>query len=113
MRRAEQGDIDMRSTSNPVRMRRWAAFVTAGALAVTVAACGGDDQEAADTTAAAVETTAAAVETTAAAVETTAAAVETTAAPAEDCGEPGDKGEINVFLIPSPSSTAIQSFIPA
>ena len=113
MRRAEQGDIDMRSNSSPARMRRWAAFMTAGALAVTVAACGGDDQEAVETTAAAVETTAAAVETTAAAVETTAAAVETTAAPAEDCGEPGDKGEINIFLIPSPSSSAIQSFIPA
>lgn len=28
------------------------------------------------------------------------------------CGEPGDAGEINVFLIPSPSSTAIQSFVP-
>jgi hypothetical protein len=88
-------------------------MLTAGALAVTVAACGGDDQEAADTTAAAVETTAAAVETTAAGAETTAPAAETTAAPAEGCGEPGDAGEINVFLIPSPSSTAIQSFIPA
>lgn len=31
----------------------------------------------------------------------------------EACGERGDAGEINVFLIPSPSSTAIQSFIPA
>lgn len=29
-----------------------------------------------------------------------------------DCGEPGSAGEINVFLIPSPSSTSIQSFIP-
>ena len=29
------------------------------------------------------------------------------------CTAPGDKGTINVFLIPSPSSTAIQSFIPA
>lgn len=29
------------------------------------------------------------------------------------CNAPGDKGTINVFLIPSPSSTAIQSFIPA
>lgn len=32
---------------------------------------------------------------------------------AADCGEVGDAGEIDVFLIPSPSSTAIQSFIPA
>jgi ABC-type glycerol-3-phosphate transport system substrate-binding protein len=29
------------------------------------------------------------------------------------CGEVGDGGSINVFLIPSPSSTSIQSFIPA
>lgn len=28
------------------------------------------------------------------------------------CGAVGDEGEINVFLIPSPSSSAIQSFIP-
>lgn len=28
------------------------------------------------------------------------------------CAKPGDKGTLNIFLIPSPSSTAIQSFIP-
>ncbi len=32
---------------------------------------------------------------------------------ASSCGTVGDAGSINVFLIPSPSSTAIQSFIPA
>ncbi len=32
---------------------------------------------------------------------------------AASCGQPGDAGSINLFLIPSPSSTSIQSFIPA
>jgi multiple sugar transport system substrate-binding protein len=102
------------SYSTSQRRRRWAAVFAAGALAVGVAACGGDDQEpeASATTAGATETTAGATETTAGATETTAGGTETTAAPA-GCGEAGDAGEINVFLIPSPSSTAIQSFIPA
>lgn len=96
------------SYSTSQRRRRWAAVIAAGALAVGVAACGGDDQEpeASATTAGATETTAGATETTA------GGGTETTAAPA-GCGEAGDAGEINVFLIPSPSSTAIQSFIPA
>ncbi len=102
------------SYSTSQRRRRWAAVIAAGALAVGVAACGGDDQEpeAGATTAGATETTAGATETTAGGTETTAGGTDTTAAPA-DCGEAGDAGEINVFLIPSPSSTAIQSFIPA
>lgn len=35
-----------------------------------------------------------------------------TTAGSGECGAVGDAGSINVFLIPSPSSTAIQSFIP-
>ena len=42
-----------------------------------------------------------------------AASAETTAAAAAGNPTPGSNGEINVFLIPSPSSTSIQSFIPA
>jgi ABC-type glycerol-3-phosphate transport system substrate-binding protein len=75
------------------------------------------DTEAAQTTPA-TEATADTEETTAETEETVAETAETTesstveTAPVE-CGEVGDAGEIDVFLIPSPSSTAIQSFIPA
>ena len=97
--------------------RRWTSTAAAALLVVVgLSACGSDSKEttpAATEAPASVETTAAAAETTvAAATETTAAPAETTAAAAGDL-EAGSNGEINVFLIPSPSSTAIQSFIPA
>ena len=83
-------------------------------MAVTAAACGSDDEAGAVTSPPAVETTLAdgATDSTAPAetATTDAATTDTTVA---DCGETGDAGEINVFLIPSPSSNAIQSFIPA
>lgn len=103
------------------RSRRWTTTAVAGLLAIAgLTACGSDskDTAASDTQVPTTETTAAAAETTvAAAAETVAAteaasAAETSAAPAGDL-EAGSNGEINVFLIPSPSSTAIQSFIPA
>ena len=56
------------------------------------------------------------VATVAQASDTSVPTDDTTAASgtaaAGDCGEPGDAGEIDVFLIPSPSATSIQSFIP-
>jgi len=56
--------------------------IAAGFIALTLiaAACGGDDSDSSDTTAASTETTAAATDTTAAATETTAAGAATTAA---------------------------------
>ena len=104
--------------SRTSRTRRWTSTTAAALLAVVgLTACGSDskDTTAATEAPASAETTAAAAETTvAAASETTAAAVaETTAAAAGGDLEAGSNGEINVFLIPSPSSTAIQSFIPA
>jgi len=99
-------------------------------MLVTAAACGSDDEAGTATSSTSAGTApadSAAPESSAspdtAAPDTAApdtAAPESSApdtappdtAPA-DCGETGDAGEINVFLIPSPSSTAIQSFIPA
>ena len=104
--------------SRTSRSRRWTSTAAAALLVVVgLTACGSDSKDTtpAETEApASAETTAAAAETTvAAASETTAAAAaETTAAAGGDL-EAGSNGEINVFLIPSPSSTAIQSFIPA
>ena len=105
------------------RARQGTALLVLATFGMTAVACGSDDNTAADTSPPAetpVETTADVAETvsTDAPGETTAsdatsAPVETTAdTAAADCGERGDAGEINVFLIPSPSSTAIQSFIP-
>ena len=107
--------------SRTSRTRRWTSTAAAALLVVVgLTACGSDskDTTAATEAPASTETTvaaAAAAETTvAAASETTAAAVtETTAAAASGDQKAGSNGEINVFLIPSPSSTAIQSFIPA
>ena len=93
-----------------------AADTTTAAAGTTAAAA---DTKAADTSApAAADTTAAAAdtkaaETSAAATETSAAAAAATTAAAAGDLTPGSNGEINVFLIPSPSSTSIQSFIPA
>ena len=77
-------------------------------MAALAAACGGDDESSAETSV--VDTTEAAPSTDPASETTTAGDPGTTIA--EDCGERGDAGKINVFLIPSPSSSAIQSFIP-
>ncbi len=102
------------------RTLRWVSTAAAVLfVAVGLTACSSDSKDtvAAETEApASVETTAAAAtDTTAtAASETTpASAAETTAAATGGDLEAGSNGEINVFLIPSPSSTAIQSFIPA
>ena len=91
----------MRGKSRTIRLVSAAAAL---ALIAGMTACSSDSKGS--------DTTAAADTTAAPATETTAAAAETTAASAADL-EPGSNGEINVFLIPSPSSTAIQSFIPA
>ena len=105
------------------RSRRWLAAAASLMLVTGLAAC---SKSSSDTTAAAAPETGAPAasseptaseatpaETTAApAADTTGAAATTAAAaPAADL-EPGSNGQINVFLIPSPSSTAIQSFIP-
>lgn len=73
-------------------------------LAVVAVGCGGDDSSS-GTTAANSSTPA-----TDAGTATTGGSTATTGG--GSCGQPGDKGTINVFLIPSPSSTSIQSFIP-
>ena len=89
-------------------------------MAVTAAACGGDDEAGTATS----PTVGATAPADSAAPQSSAppdSAAPDSAAPdsaptdtvAADCGETGDAGEINVFLIPSPSSTSIQSFIPA
>lgn len=78
-------------------------------MAALAAACGGDDESSTETSA--VDTTEAGAPSTDPASETTTAGEPDTTI-AEDCGERGDAGEIDVFLIPSPSSSAIQSFIP-
>ena len=91
------------------------AGLAALAMVVTAAACGGDDEAGTATSPTVGET----VPPDSAAPESSAppdSAAPDTAPPdtvAADCGETGDAGEINVFLIPSPSSTSIQSFIPA
>ena len=88
-------------------------------MCVVAVACG-SDSKASDTVAvpagSAAPTSTASSDTAApnatTAVADTAAA--TTAATGDSaCGAVGDKGTIEVFLIPSPSSTSIQSFIPA
>ena len=86
---------------------------------VMAASCGSDDASSSASTEAGTEppsSTEAPATTDAGAATTEPGAATSTpgtdAAP-EDCGETGDAGEISVFLIPSPSSTAIQSFIPA
>lgn len=93
------------------RSRRWALALSAVLVVVGVSACGSDgDSSSSESTAAPTET-AAPAET--AAPETSAAGAETTAAAAGgEALEAGSNGEINVFLIPSPSSTSIQKFIP-
>ncbi|CAN5118171.1 hypothetical protein BH18ACT4_BH18ACT4_14190 [soil metagenome] len=105
--------------------RAFVAILAAGAM--LAAACGGGGDDAADDTVAV--TTVAVAETepptspeATIETETTEASPEPTEAPETseatgttaggDCGEVGDAGSINVFLIPSPSSTSIQSFIP-
>ena len=108
--------------SRTSRSRRWTSTAAAALLVVVgLTACGSDSKDTtaaeteapvnAETTAAAAETTAAETTVAPASETTAAAAAETTAAGADL--EAGSNGEINVFLIPSPSSTAIQSFIPA
>lgn len=113
------------------RSARHVAGALGVAVALTAAACGDDDADS-EATEAPVQTTAAApttasvattTATTAAGPATTeggpastgAATTVATTPPATegDCGEVGDAGSIDVFLIPSPSSTSIQSFIPA
>jgi ABC-type glycerol-3-phosphate transport system substrate-binding protein len=80
----------MSGSSAVQRRRRLLAAGLAAALATVSVACGGDESSTA----------------------TTAGGGSPTSAAGGDCGQRGDKGTINVFLIPSPSSTAIQSFIP-
>ncbi len=96
------------------RVRRCVASLAALAMVVTAAACGGDEAGSA-TSPTAGDTSAAS--TTAPdgtpSSDTPSSDAPATDAPAPDCGKTGDAGEINVFLIPSPSSTSIQSFIPA
>ncbi len=97
------------------RGTRWLAVSGVAAMCVVAVACG-SDSKASDTVAvpvgSAAETSAAPTDT--AAPNATTAVAETTAATgASSCGAVGDKGTIEVFLIPSPSSTSIQSFIPA
>jgi len=94
-------------------------FVTI-AFGIVAVACGDDDDDVASGTTeqdAGDATTAPADEatTTAGGAATTGGGAATTSAGGSggDCGEVGDAGEIDVFLIPSPSSTAIQSFVPA
>ena len=121
------------------RARRSTGALLIASLAVSIAACGDDDEggsagTVAGGTAVSGDTTGdaptqpsgseqpqgtdgptpdatAEPEVTAAASSTEDEAPATSEA-ATDCGEPGDAGEIELFLIPSPSSTAIQSFIP-
>jgi ABC-type glycerol-3-phosphate transport system substrate-binding protein len=91
--RALERDIDkgVRRMRHTRGVRRLTALVAIAGLALT--ACGGSDDGAEEAT-----------------EDTAAPAEETTS---EECAAVGDKGEINLFLIPSPSSTSIQSFIPA
>ena len=85
------------------RMQRAMAVAAVIALGGLAAACGGSEDSASTSTPTTVEST----------DTTTGGGTDTTTATTEgDCGEPGDKGELNLFLIPSPSSTSIQSFIP-
>jgi len=89
------------------------AGMAALAMVVTAAACGGDDTSTATSPTTGATTADSVVADSSAPPDSASpdtAAPDTTPA---DCGGPGDAGEINVFLIPSPSSTAIQSFIPA
>ena len=88
----------------------------AASVAAFIAACGSD----ASSNPASTPTTTGATESTASAsggsTVTTVSSSGATSAPGTTAGgdkEAGSEGEINVFLIPSPSSTAIQSFIPA
>lgn len=110
---ANKGETVNRSRRSPQRTS--VALLTVVAMATLAAACGGDDESggAAETTV--VETVAVTDPptdpTTGPTTGDTTGAPETTVA--ADCGDRGDAGEIDVFLIPSPSSTAIQSFIPA
>ena len=111
---ANKGETVNRSRRSPHRTS--VALLTVMAMATLAAACGGDDEgsNAADTTVVADTATDTATATDPPTEPTTGdstGASETTVA--ADCGDRGDAGEINVFLIPSPSSTAIQSFIPA
>jgi len=91
------------------------AGLAALAMVVTAAACGGDD-EAGTTTPPTVGDTAppdSAAPESSAPPDSAAPDTASSDTVAADCGETGDAGEIDVFLIPSPSSTSIQSFIPA
>jgi multiple sugar transport system substrate-binding protein len=107
------------------RPRTWTALVLSLTIGATAASCGSDDNSSdaspAPSTVSEPSTTDAAAETSASVAVDATEPPGTTAAPdttvgdttPADCGETGDAGEIDVFLIPSPSSTAIQSFIPA
>lgn len=91
----------------PTSRRQFLAMAGgSAAVAAMLSACGsGDDDDAASTTTAGGATTAGS-----SAGPGTTGATGSTAASGQTAGA---NGEINVFLIPSPSSTAIQSFIPA
>ncbi len=82
------------------RQVRVMAIVCVGALGLATAACGSDDDNGTATTAAPP-------------AETGSDTTEPSADGDGGCGDVGDAGSINVFLIPSPSSTSIQSFVPA
>jgi multiple sugar transport system substrate-binding protein len=116
--------------------RRWSSSMVAAVFLVSVAACGSDDDDvggagsSAPAATVAPATTTPATDTPASTADTADTSDTGESAPttrdtdstdtsstddagAADCGDVGDAGEIDVFLIPSPSSTAIQSFIPA
>jgi basic membrane protein A len=82
-----------------MRTRKMLALSLVASLALVAAACGGDDSESDDTSAAA-DTTAAAVDTTAGGTETTAASSDTTAGGTETtAGEMPDGSDVKIGLL--------------
>jgi multiple sugar transport system substrate-binding protein len=84
-------------------------------MAIVAVACGSDSKASVTSAAPAASgaPASAAPADTNAPDATTGASATTAAGGTAACGAVGDKGAIEVFLIPSPSSTSIQSFIPA
>ena len=89
-----------------LRVRRTAGAALAGVLVVAAVGCGNDDDSAPS------ETNAGGTDSSTVDSTDRSTTTEANAGDAGGCGELGDGGAINVFLIPSPSSTSIQSFIP-
>ena len=96
-------------TSRSSRRDFLAGLGGATGLTALLASCGSSTSTKDSTSTSGTTAPAAASPTTAGASTTAAAAATTTAGSKTG----GSGGELNVFLIPSPSSTAIQSFIPA